>query len=385
MLGMPWNLTELHGWGLLGTHTALYLLERGTPPVLFEKPMLNTMRAEVRARLECLVEPYERMAAFIKANPGKVLLFQEVDLLHGLGNRMAAPMSEHLRGRRNIGVIAFEDTTLGAEEQARGHQYEHIVTHSLYNQKLLQDAGMKDVRLAWQGVDPSEMNPPPRRNLFGNRFVVFSGGKLEYRKAQDVVLEAFKRFHARHPDSVLITAWQNVWPQTGLSMAESPICKVAPTIEDNRLAIAKWAVANGCPQEAFFDLGLLNRAQVGAALAEADAAVFPNRCEGATNLVAMEAMACGVPCLIADNTGQRDLLFDREVAYPLARQTPLPNPHGARTGWCESSVDEVVANLEAVYTDRTEARGRAAKGRAFMLGERTWRKFAEVFVAECER
>jgi glycosyltransferase involved in cell wall biosynthesis len=384
MLGMPWNLSELHGWGLVGTHTSLYLLDIGQPPLLFEKPLFNTMRPHVRERLQGLQGPYERVDALVKANPGKVLQFSDVDMLHGLGNRMQAPQSTHLRGRRNVGVIAFEDSTLGPAEVALGRQYGHIVTHSYYNQRLLQDAGMPNVRMVWQGVDPTEMVPPPRRNAFGPRFVVFSGGKLEFRKAQDVVLEAFKQFHARHPDSVLITAWQNVWPQTGLSMAESRIARVAPTIEDGKLAITRWAVANGVPDSAFVDLGFLNRAQVAAALAEADAAVFPNRCEGATNLVAMEAMACGVPSLIADNTGQSDLLIDPEVAYPLRRQTPLANPDGSRTGWSESSVEEIVAQLEAVYSDRAEARRRAERAKDFMFGERTWRKFAEQFVAACE-
>lgn len=36
---------------------------------------------------------------------------------------------------------------------------------------------------------------------------------------------------------------------------------------------------------------------------EVDLAVFPNRCEGGANLVAMEAFAYGLSCLILQNTG----------------------------------------------------------------------------------
>ena len=39
-------------------------------------------------------------------------------------------------------------------------------------------------------------------------------------------------------------------------------------------------------------------------LASADAALFPNRCEPGTNLVAMETLAAGVPAILAANTGQ---------------------------------------------------------------------------------
>ena len=43
-------------------------------------------------------------------------------------------------------------------------------------------------------------------------------------------------------------------------------------------------------------------------LKQADLAVFPNRCEGGTNLVAMEAIACGVPTVLSANSGHLDLL-----------------------------------------------------------------------------
>jgi glycosyltransferase involved in cell wall biosynthesis len=215
--------------------------------------------------------------------------------------------------------------------------------------------------------------------------VVFSGGKLEFRKAQDVVLEGFRRFHARHPDSVLVAAWHNPWPGTAMSMAESRLAKVAPTLDGHRLAITAWAVANGLPEEAFVDLGFMMRPQMTEALAEVDAAVFPNRCEGATNLVAMECMGGGIPCLIAANSGQRDLMIQDGVCIPLTRQTPLDDPHGARTGWCDSDPDEIAEGLERLYSDRAAAKAMGETARAFILGERTWRHFAEHFVAECDR
>ncbi|MFN3076978.1 MAG: hypothetical protein ABT940_08900, partial [Alphaproteobacteria bacterium] len=55
MYGMPWNLTEMHGWGLLGVHTTLYLIEQGRPPLLMDKPLLFTMRPHVREKIEPLV------------------------------------------------------------------------------------------------------------------------------------------------------------------------------------------------------------------------------------------------------------------------------------------------------------------------------------------
>ena len=65
---------------------------------------------------------------------------------------------------------------------------------------------------------------------------------------------------------------------------------------------------NGVPAEQFIDLGVVPNHLMPRVLREMDVAVFPNRCEGGTNLVAMECMACGVPAIVASNTGQRDLI-----------------------------------------------------------------------------
>ena len=102
---------------------------------------------------------------------------------------------------------------------------------------------------------------------------------------------------------------------------------------------------------------------------EVDLAVFPNRCEGGTNLVAMECMACGVPVVLSRNTGHLDLITEDDC-YPL----DLPDPDGRRspaapiskTG-SESSIDEMVSRMEEAYTDRgRRASARRKAGAAFM-------------------
>lgn len=384
-IAMPWTLTEAHGWGLVGVHTALYLLDVGNPPLLLSPPMLSTMRPETRARLQPAVEEFRQIEGWLKENASVTMRLKDIDVMHPLGNALTEdPAGTRFVGRRNIGVIAFENTKLDAEAVRRGKAYDFIITHSSYNVRLLREAGLPDVRLAFQGIDETDMVRLTPRKVFGNRFVVFSGGKLEFRKGQDLVVEAFKRFHARHPDALLVSAWHNPWPQLSMDIAEAPHCTVAPTIADNRLRITRWVVDNGLPPEAFLDLGFLSRPQIPAVLAECSAALFPNRCEGGTNLVAMEAMACGVPCVISANTGHMDIIQDGNC-YPLTRQGAVPDPRGDRVGWGESSVDEIVERLEEVYADAAEAKRRAEKAAAFIRSERTWRKFAEVFVAEALR
>ncbi len=379
-LVLTWQLSEVHGWGLVGLHTTLYLLDQGRPPILAERPLLSAMRPANRARIEPLLEVHHRIAAVVQQAGDKVLHLEGVTVLQALGNGFVPGAAARLRGSRTVGVIAFEDSAFDAEVRERALAYDRIVVHSTYNRDLLAEQGVTEVGLAFQGVDPEELAPVPPAGRFGDRFVIFSGGKIEFRKGQDIVLAAFRRFHERHPDALLVTAWHNYWPGTSASIAESHHTPTPPAIGENgRLRIVEWAMAHGIPPDAFVDMGILGRDQIAAILADCHAAVFPNRCEGATNLVAMEAMACGVPVILSANTGHLDLIREGNC-LPLHRQSPVPDPDGSRRGWGESSVEELVEHLDRLYTDRAAARLCAERGRAFVRGERTWRAFAQSFV-----
>jgi glycosyltransferase involved in cell wall biosynthesis len=384
-LALTWQLTEVHGWGLVGVHTALYLVDEGAPPLLLEKPGMTTLRPENRAKLAGLEDGYRQISEIIgRTAPEQVLLLKEYDVLHALGNGFTAgPPSVKFRGKRNVGVIAYEDTRFDDTVLARARSYDKLVIHSTYNYNMLAERGFTNLGLALQGVDPTEMSPLPPAGRFGDRFVVFSGGKMEFRKAQDVVLAAFRIFQRRHPDALLATAWHNPWAHTALGMAESKLAPTAPTIDDNgRLRIKDWAVANGVPADAFVDLGFLTRGQIAPILADCHAAVFPNRCEGATNLVAMEAMACAVPVVLSANTGHKDIIRPG-ASLTLDRQTPCVDRDGSRYMWMESDPEELAERLETLYVDRAAAQALGRAGHAFISGERTWRHFAEAFVQAC--
>jgi glycosyltransferase involved in cell wall biosynthesis len=123
-----------------------------------------------------------------------------------------------------------------------------------------------------------------------------------------------------------------------------------------RADIGGWLLRNGVAEEAFVDLGLVPNAQMGRLVREAHVGLFTSRCEGGTNLVAMECMASGVPTILSANTGHLDLISDGQC-YALREQCPaLPSRQFAGVdGWGESSIDAVLAMLEHVYTHREEA------------------------------
>ena len=144
-----------------------------------------------------------------------------------------------------------------------------------------------------------------------------------------------------------------------------------------RLALEPWLLANGLPAGSFLDLGVLPNHRMAAALREADVALFPNRCEGGTNLVAMEAMACGVPVILSANTGHLDLLTDPAASWRLDRQG---RPRGAcplyrgTDDWGESDVEEMVERLEISYRDRADAAHRGIAAARLMHERWSWRR-----------
>ena len=192
--------------------------------------------------------------------------------------------------------------------QLSGHpqSFDLVVSGSRWNQALLQRR-VQRARLVHQGVDTALFNPEPVPRLLKRSLVIFSGGKLENRKGQDIVIAAFRRLLSRYPDALLIAAWGNVGHVGLNTIAASPHVQGAPEL-GRADAIGPWLAANGVPASNVFLLPCVVNRQLPHLIKQADVAVFASRCEGGTNLMAMETLACGVPTLISANTGHLDLL-----------------------------------------------------------------------------
>ncbi len=143
---------------------------------------------------------------------------------------------------------------------------------------------------------------------------------------------------------------------------------------EGRIDILKWLASEGIPPERVVNLGSVPNCNMPSFLRECDVAVFPSRAEGATNLVAMEAIACGIPSILSANTGHLDLLADIPL-MALKSQASIANvePRDGMQGWGESEVDEIVEKLEMVHADREVAR-RKAKDASEAIQSRAWSK-----------
>nr|WP_274706756.1 glycosyltransferase family 4 protein [Allorhizobium sonneratiae] len=288
------------------------------------------------------------------------------------------PKGIQLTGTPTLGVVFFELAQLSNEAKARAKSLPLIIAGSSWNENILRAHGITNVTTVIQGVDQTLFHPSPRQGVLADRFLVFSGGKLELRKGQDLVVAAFARFAKRHPEAVLVSAWHSPWPQLALTLNRSG--KAAPIAVNDKGVIdqAGWIAANGIEPHQFIDLGSVPNAMMPPILREMDVGLFPNRSEGGTNLVAMECMASGVPTILSANTGHLDLI-DGQNCYALESQSAVAGEGagvGDVAGWGESSIEEIDEALEKAFKDRNDARRRGERGAAKLAGY-TWSRTAD--------
>jgi len=159
--------------------------------------------------------------------------------LIGLGNDFARfPCLG--RAKREVGVIFLEDTILSPAGRARARQFDLVIAGATWGAQVLAHLGLPNVATVLQGIDPSLFNPNARAKR-GPRFRIFSGGRLEFRKGQDLVVPAFVKFDQLYPDSQLVLAWQSPWPAIARSITWAGLVDSAPDIgPDHRLELAKW-------------------------------------------------------------------------------------------------------------------------------------------------
>ena len=360
------------GWGNYGLNLVLQLLRMPDiqPFLLSDSGIARVVDPLHRHMLQPLLEAAQRLQRV--AGSGKPLKLG-TPIIHAVDGPFQS-MLPHLRSDRQVATQVIIDTVISKGALQNARDYELIIAGSTWNHELLKSYDIPSVVVP-QGIDPTMFHPAPPGDSLPGCFVVFSGGKIEYRKGQDIVIAAFRRFREKYRDAVLLTAWHNPWPATMRGIDQRGHVKDIPQIDSQqRVMVRKWLVENGVPPDACVDLGSVPHDSMPRILRESHVALFPNRCEGGTNLVAMEALACGVPTILSANTGHLDLIDNRHC-YPLTEQRPVERPEFFQgvEGWGESDVDEIVERLEEVYQDRDEASQKAQAAAAFML-DWTWEK-----------
>ena len=308
-------------------------------------------------------------------------------LLMTISDKSMRPKIPNLRGTRTVGYTFFEENLLPREaiETAR-QSYDHVAAGSSWCEAALRQAGLTEVSTVVQGVDPTVFDPAPvERRYFQDRFVIFSGGKLELRKGQDLVVKAFKILQDKYRDVMLITSWSNAWRFSLETIRSSPHVRFTATANDHQTMMKQFLSENGIDVRRTINLPPQPNVTMARIYKQTDVGLFPNRCEGGTNLVLMEYMACGKPVIASYSSGHKDILTsENALLLRSLKQIAINHNQTPVATWDEPSLDELVAQLEFAYANREKLKPFAKKASEDM-GRFTWRRTAEQFHTELTR
>ena len=201
-IGISWPASSFSGWGVYGLNLTLQLLNKGRNPVWISPPQQLNLDYKTKQRLKTVKQRQSELSDLL----GKIGVLEfDFPVLHSLRNDFKPALEDQAaHGTKNIGVMFFENTEFTTKGFERANQYDLIITGSTWNSDILTSKGLTHVINIFQGIDDSLFFPIEKKELYPGRFTIFSGGKLEYRKAQDVVISAFKKFQSIHKDALLI-------------------------------------------------------------------------------------------------------------------------------------------------------------------------------------
>lgn len=331
-----------------------------------------------------ITEEMEKLALVSDLRGSGVLLndypmFFESPLLQAVSGVNMLPMYPHLYGNHCVGYSFCEENLLQRKYALNALRFNHIACGSTWATEQMKEA-LKGfdvgVSTAIQGVDADVFHPLDDETYPDpEKFTIWSAGKFEYRKAQDVVIRAVGVMMARHKDVHLKTSWWNPWPQSEATMAQS---QLIPWRNSQFEACCQYLDMNRVqmigPEAHGLSVNHINTCDVG---------LFPNRCEAGTNLPLMEAMSCGLPVLAITSHGHADVTkhFDSRSAIHSKPFIVLRSGMDVAE-WYEPELDEVIANLELAYSDRDALPDMGESNRSWM-DRFTWAACAQSLLEAC--
>jgi glycosyltransferase involved in cell wall biosynthesis len=369
-----------HGWGVCGKYIVKELSKMTEIRLITEGFDINAIGDELDFRLlkKTLVSDQEYQM-ITSGHP----LELDFPVLQAINNITGIPNYPRLRGNNNVGYTFFENNILPAsyiENSAR--YFNTVVTGSTWCEEVLRSYGLRNVATIIQGIDPTIFNPfYNEKEYFQDQFVIFSGGKFELRKGQDIVIRAYKILQDRYRDTVLVNSWFNQWPASMHTMAASPHIRFSPAANDYVTMINQMLCDNGIDINRVMTLPLYPNIMMPRLYKNTDIGIFPNRCEGGTNLVMMEYMACAKPVIASYASGHKDVLTD-DNCLKLKNLKPITianNDQNVAT-WDEPDLEETVAKLDWAYHHRDAIRhiGECAGDE---LRKMTWQETGRRFYA----
>jgi glycosyltransferase involved in cell wall biosynthesis len=298
-------------------------------------------------------------------------------VLQALTGPEFSPMFEDIRGAQNFAYTFFE-TELGRQAVTNAGTYDLVMGGSTWCHERMQEHGIKNSAVLLQGVDP-KLFYPIKAGKSHDRFIIFSGGKFELRKGQDLVLRAIKTMQEKYSDVWLVNCWRNFWPASARMMESSRHIdfKYEESASWQQMMSDTYA-RNGLSPERIVTLDLVPHHRQRQLFSQTDIALFPNRCEGGTNLVMMEYMACAKPVIASYAHGHKDILTSHNALCLNEMKTINIADHNGDiiARWQEPTLEEIVAKLEFAYHQRDQIRAIGMQAGEHMK-RFTWRHAAQ--------
>jgi len=223
-----------------------------------------------------------------------------------------------------------------------------LVVPSHYSSRPFEAAGLKP-RIVPLGVDLKIFKANSKRKETPFRFITNFDWTVRFRKGFDILLQAyFLAFRGnRRVELILKTIAEKkqveklvskAWKILGLSSEEVPVVK---------------ACLNSISEEALANL-----------YQESDCFVLPSRAEGFC-LPALEAMACGLPCIITEIGGHREFVNEENGYLVKMESEELPrNEHFYKYLLWHQCDWRILANLMLeAFRDRNKLKRKSALAR----------------------
>ena len=264
----------------------------------------------------------ERMNADMLAHGVELGDRHEFDVVHGhdwlvagagdhLAKRFRAPFVATIHatefGRHQGWVDNHPQSYIHGVERWMANRADRVITCSAYMREHVADVyGLEEARIAVipNGIDPSELVPVDDLDTLRSRFaepdekLVLLVGRLVYEKGFQLALEALPGLIERVGDVRFLVA--------GSGTAEREL--------------REQATALGLDPHGTF-LGWIGDDVLHSLYRIADLTVVPSIYEP-FGLVALEAMASGCPCLVADTGGLREVVPNEDVGLRFRSRDP---------------------------------------------------------------
>jgi glycosyltransferase involved in cell wall biosynthesis len=288
--------------------------------------------------------------------------------------------NSELAGRVRVGRTMFETNGLTVDYRDRCNGMDEVWVPSHFNLETFTKGGVDKhkLRLVPGGVDAHIFHPdgPPLELKPKRTFNFLSVFDWHLRKGYDVLLRAYLHEFSPDDDVALIL---KVYQITESSYLEAQIGHF----------IERTA---GLPMEKAPVIVLLNgfvhQSQMAQLYATADAFVLPSRGE-AYGRPYLEAMACRLPVIATNWSGQLDFLNHQNSYLIDSRLAPVPSEveieYYRGQCWAEPSVDHLRQIMREVYSHPDEARKRAERGREDVLHNYDWSVVMPRWIGEFQR